>query len=151
MSCTASSSHTAVVDPNAAPRAAPIRFELGDAIIFPSYKYHSVRAVTTGCRKTLVLEFWAGDERHCDHRVRKCGFSPVGPNWPSVYWNADKRALLVIYVDDFKLAAPEKYHDEIWASLKAEIDMDEEQDDGDVGFKVDRTHNRTLCLLHISF
>jgi hypothetical protein len=68
LSCTASSSHTAVVDPNAAPRAAPIRFELGDAIIFPSYKYHSVRAVTTGCRKTLVLEFWAGDERHCDHR-----------------------------------------------------------------------------------
>ena len=55
-------------DGPAAPRAAPIRFGLGDAIIFPSYKYHSVRPVTGGCRKTLVLEFWTGVERHCDHR-----------------------------------------------------------------------------------
>lgn len=43
-------------------------FNKGDAIIFPSLKYHQVGEITQGCRKVLVLEFWNGVERHCDHR-----------------------------------------------------------------------------------
>jgi hypothetical protein len=41
-----------------------------------------VRAVTEGCRKTLVLEFWAGEEeRHCGHRcpqpAGRCGHTAL--------------------------------------------------------------------------
>ena len=43
-------------------------FEMGDAIVFPSYKYHSVAPITSGRRATLVVEFWQGDENRCNHR-----------------------------------------------------------------------------------
>jgi predicted 2-oxoglutarate/Fe(II)-dependent dioxygenase YbiX len=43
-------------------------FEKGDALVFPSYKYHSVAPITKGTRKVLVLEFWRGEERTCNHR-----------------------------------------------------------------------------------
>jgi len=43
-------------------------FELGDAIVFPSYKYHSVAPIASGRRATLVVEFWQGDENRCNHR-----------------------------------------------------------------------------------
>ena len=45
-------------------------FERGDAVVFPSYKYHSVTPVERGERRALVLELWDGDEKFCDHR---CG------------------------------------------------------------------------------
>ena len=43
-------------------------FEVGDALVFPSYKYHSVGEVTTGVRRVLVCEFWRGEERECNQR-----------------------------------------------------------------------------------
>lgn len=43
-------------------------FARGDALVFPSYKYHSVAPVTAGRRATLVVEFWRGDENRCNHR-----------------------------------------------------------------------------------
>ena len=43
-------------------------FERGDALIFPSYKYHSVAPIESGVRRALVLEYWNGDERRCNHR-----------------------------------------------------------------------------------
>ena len=43
-------------------------FSVGDALVFPSYKYHSVGRITGGRRRTLVLEFWQGDENRCNHR-----------------------------------------------------------------------------------
>ena len=39
-------------------------------------------------------------ERHCEAAVRKCGFEPI-EEWPSVFWNKDRKLLLMIYVDDF--------------------------------------------------
>ena len=54
-------------------------FERGDALVFPSYKYHSVAPITSGVRRTLVLEFWQGDENRCNHRcelVRPAGAPP---------------------------------------------------------------------------
>lgn len=43
-------------------------FCTGDALVFPSYKYHTVAPVTGGLRQTLVMEFWRGEERWCNHR-----------------------------------------------------------------------------------
>ena len=40
----------------------------GDAVMFVSHKFHSVEKVTKGIRRVLVLEFWRGPKRTCDHR-----------------------------------------------------------------------------------
>eukprot|EP00979_Chaetoceros_neogracilis_P010522 scaffold2480_cov198-Chaetoceros_neogracile.AAC.2 len=45
-----------------------IDFEVGDALIFPSYKYHTVEKITGGTRECLVMEFWNGEEKLCNHR-----------------------------------------------------------------------------------
>eukprot|EP00747_Dinoflagellata_sp_TGD_P081442 gnl/TRDRNA2_/TRDRNA2_161301_c0_seq2.p1 gnl/TRDRNA2_/TRDRNA2_161301_c0~~gnl/TRDRNA2_/TRDRNA2_161301_c0_seq2.p1 ORF type:complete len:135 (+),score=22.27 gnl/TRDRNA2_/TRDRNA2_161301_c0_seq2:49-453(+) len=61
-------------------------FEVGDALVFVSHKYHRVDPVVLGCRRTLVLELWSGEERACGHRCDTphgvCGFEEEmkGPN-----------------------------------------------------------------------
>jgi len=53
----------------------------GDAIVFCSHKYHSVRPVTRGTRRVLVVEFWEGSERSCGHRCERasgpCSVRPL--------------------------------------------------------------------------
>ena len=34
------------------------------------------------------------------------GFQPVGEEWPSVYTHPELQFVLVVYVDDFKMAVP---------------------------------------------
>lgn len=46
-------------------------FEQGDALIFPSHKYHCVKPVTAGLRQVLVIELWCGEERSCPHRCER--------------------------------------------------------------------------------
>jgi predicted 2-oxoglutarate/Fe(II)-dependent dioxygenase YbiX len=43
----------------------PHCFELGDALVFQSHKYHCVSEVTRGRRVVLVTEFWLGESRQC--------------------------------------------------------------------------------------
>jgi hypothetical protein len=40
-------------------------------IVFPSHKYHTVVPVLSGRRRTLILEFWCGEERICPHRCEQ--------------------------------------------------------------------------------
>jgi hypothetical protein len=54
-------------------------FRAGDALVFPSNKYHSVGRILTGVRQTLVVEYWQGNENRCNHRcelVRPADGSP---------------------------------------------------------------------------
>ena len=46
--------------------------------------------------------YWEGK---CDAHARSVGFEPI-PDWPSSYYHPAWKMLLVIYVDDFKLAGP---------------------------------------------
>ena len=45
-------------------------FRRGDALVFPSHKYHCVQPVGAGMRQVMILEFWVGEERDCNHRFR---------------------------------------------------------------------------------
>ena len=47
--------------------------------------------------------FW---EEFCREKCKLAGFEPVGEEWPGVFWDDDNRLLLVVYVDDMKLAGP---------------------------------------------
>jgi hypothetical protein len=63
-------------------------FHAGDALVFVSHKYHCVSQLLAGCRKVLVVEFWAGPRRSCGHRCEcddaavlgNCGFADQGHN-----------------------------------------------------------------------
>ena len=46
-------------------------FRRGDAVIFPSHKYHSVTPVEQGVRQVLIMELWVGEERRCNHRCEQ--------------------------------------------------------------------------------
>lgn len=49
------------------PATEAMPFRRGDALIFPSHKYHSVQPVLSGLRQVFVLELWVGRERSCPH------------------------------------------------------------------------------------
>lgn len=59
------------------------RFERGDALVFPSHKYHCVSEVTSGRRVVLVAELWEGLARTCPQRCSDpfgacyCKFEPA--------------------------------------------------------------------------
>ena len=36
-------------------------FRQGDAVVFPSHKYHCVQPVVEGMREVLIMEFWVGE------------------------------------------------------------------------------------------
>ena len=69
-------------------------------------------------------------EAHCEKAVKKHGWQKVGWEWPSVFWHPEKEALLVIYVDDFKIAAKQGDQEELWAALRKDIAMDPPAVDG---------------------
>ena len=58
--------------------------------------------------------FW---EQHCDESVRAMGFQPAGEEWPSVYTHPELQLVLVVYVDDFKMAGPKNNLKEGWELL----------------------------------
>ena len=46
-------------------------------------------------------------EKHCETQLKKVGFEAVLTDiWKSVFYHPVKKLLLVVYVDDFKLAGP---------------------------------------------
>ena len=68
--------------------------------------------------------FW---EDWCDGKVTKTGFRGI-EHWRSCYGHPDYKALLIVYVDDFKLACPAQYQNTVWSLLRKEIVMGEPSD-----------------------
>jgi len=60
-------------------------------------------------------------EQHCEKGVRKAGFTTMGDcaEWRSCYFNEKTGVLCVIYVDDFKLAGPEKEVAQAWKDISS--------------------------------
>ena len=63
-------------------------------------------------------------EQHCRTIVLKAGFTELS-NWPNVYFHKGRQLLLVVYVDDFKLAGPVGELAWGWEQLRKDINMDE--------------------------
>ena len=69
-------------------------------------------------------------EQHCDKRVQEIGFKPIGEEWPSMYFHDELKLLLVIYVDDLKLARPSENLAKGWEMLRAVLRIEPETDLG---------------------
>ena len=52
------------------------------------------------------------------------GFAEV-PNWRSVYFNSKLKVLLVLYVDDFKMAGPPEGLKEAWGLIRLKIKVED--------------------------
>ena len=61
--------------------------------------------------------FW---ERHCEKHLKSVGFVPVR-DWRSVFIHPALGALLVVYVDDFKMAGPAGKLPEAWRLIRSGI------------------------------
>ena len=59
-------------------------------------------------------------ERRCERYLQAAGFEPVR-EWRSVFWHKKLKTLLVVYVDDFKMAGPTKSLPEAWRLLREGI------------------------------
>ena len=71
--------------------------------------------------------FW---EEHCEYHFFSIGWCRLAEEWPGVYWHDETKSLLIVYVDDFKLAAKAEFQDRLWADIRRVIDMDPETLDG---------------------
>jgi hypothetical protein len=68
-------------------------------------------------------------ERHCYERLRAAGYKDV-PDWPGVFFHDALKLLLIVYVDDFKLAGPAKNMDKGWGLIRKDILMGEPEPAG---------------------
>ena len=69
-------------------------------------------------------------EQHCDKAVKAVGFVAVGPEWPSTYYHKEMELLLVVYVDDLKMAGPESKMKLGWEKLRSKLDLEPETELG---------------------
>ena len=70
--------------------------------------------------------FW---EKHCEEAVTDVGFEFL-PDWPSVFFHREMKLMLVIYVDDFKLAGPAENVPKGWELLAKRIKLEEPRELG---------------------
>jgi hypothetical protein len=68
--------------------------------------------------------FW---ELHCEKALMEVGFTRAAPEWKSVFRHVKLELLLIIYVDDFKLAGPEKNLAQGWKLISSKIKMEPAQ------------------------
>ena len=108
--------------------------ELPPEAIPDEYKklYQSFRRPVVLCTHAIYGHPDAGTswEVYCDEAVKKQGFEPMGENWPSVYFHKKLKLLLVIYVDDLKMARPTQNLKEGWSLLRQAIEIEPEVDSG---------------------
>ena len=65
-------------------------------------------------------------EKHCDTSVNSVEFDPVGPEWPGMYYHKKLNLLLVIYVDDLKMAGPTQHLKKGWDMLRSKLRIEPE-------------------------
>ena len=69
----------------------------------------------------LAGAFW---ERHCTKQLKSVGFTPI-PTWENCFVHREFKTVLMVYVDDFKMAGKEKSINECWKRIKDVINHDE--------------------------
>ena len=63
-------------------------------------------------------------ENHLNSRISKEGWKQILPDvWQSIFFNLELNCMLVVYVDDFKLAGPTENMDKAWASIKRAVNI----------------------------
>ena len=65
-------------------------------------------------------------EKHLNSRLHSKGWAQILPDvWQSMFYHQELRLLLVVYVDDFKLAGPKEHLSKGWELIKSAVDIGE--------------------------
>ena len=109
-------------------RGTPCWIELPPEAVPSECNWGKYRRPVVPLRKALYGHPDAGTfwEQHCDESVRAVGFEPIGEEWPSVYIHEKLQLVLVVYVDDFKMAGPQKNLAQGWSMLRTRLKIEPE-------------------------
>ena len=82
-------------------------------------RMHSMRNPVVRLEKALYGHkhsgvFW---QKFCTKQVTEAGFEPLGESWPCAYFHPVTKMLLIVYVDDMKLAGPSQHMKATWEAL----------------------------------
>ena len=64
-------------------------------------------------------------EEFADAGIKKSGFRPMGEEWPACYFHDKLKLMLVVYVDDFKLAGPKQNMTAGWDILRKNLGIED--------------------------
>ena len=109
-------------------RGTPCWIELPPEAVPSECRWDKYRRPVVPLRKALYGHPDAGTfwEQHCDESVRAVGFEPIGEEWPSVYIHEKLQLVLVVCVDDFKMAGPQKNLAQGWSMLRTRLKIEPE-------------------------
>ena len=110
-------------------RGTPCWIELPPEAVPSECRWDKYRRPVVPLRKALYGHPDAGtfcEQHHCDESVRAVGFEPIGEEWPSVYIHEKLQLVLVVYVDDFKMAGPQKNLAQGWSMLRTRLKIEPE-------------------------
>ena len=61
---------------------------------------------------------------HLNSWIGKEGWKQILPDiWQSIFYHSELNGMLVVYMDDFKLAGPTENMDQAWASIKRAVNI----------------------------
>ena len=63
-------------------------------------------------------------EQHCEKALLEGGYTAI-PGWKSCYWHASLKLMLIVYVDDFKLAGPKCNLAAGWKLIRDKVKTDQ--------------------------
>ena len=92
--------------------------------------------------------FW---QKYCDKQCREAGFEKISDNWSSMYYHPVTKMLLIVYVDDMKLAGPTEHMAATWEKLGKNIKLETPKGDtdGDTHTFLGCIHRRVDKDIHI--
>ena len=87
--------------------------------IWPEWWLHTFRDPVVIVRKALYGHPLAGEcwEERCESKVLKSGFTKV-KGWKSSFFHKARKVLLIVYVDDLKMAGPKDDVTACWRDLR---------------------------------
>ncbi len=69
----------------------------------------------------LAGAFW---HHYCAKICKAAGFRFFSDNWPCCYWHDETCTMLIVYVDDMKLAGPSHLMKQAWDALGEGIQLE---------------------------
>ena len=80
-------------------------------------------------------------ENHLNPRIGKEGWKQILPDvWQIIFYHAEYNCMLVVYVDDFKLACPTENMEKAWASIRRAVNIGDPE-----------TYDRYFACQHVEF
>ena len=65
-------------------------------------------------------------EQHLNNRIAKKGWQQILPEvWNSIFYNPEYKCMLVVYVDDFKIAGPKENLAKAWKTIRDAVNVGE--------------------------